>query len=220
MLLPTRFCWTRFGPEAGDSVTEILERKEQERRRNGGVFLWGIGNALGPSVRELVRLEEEPEVLFSPMRSPAKRIDVSPVCVVEWHTAECLSGLPFEIPAHSKVTSRFDFRGRKRKHYALVCMRDEPLTLNDDGVGLRFGELRNLRTGRKVGASQVTSVVEREPGGGLAKGPTYPVVFRAKLVFPYFVILSNPSTGAKREARYAEQPSTGALFDCWPRLPR
>ena len=50
--LPTIFCWTRFGGEAGEPIEQILFRKEQERLANGGVFLWGIGNAVGPSIYE------------------------------------------------------------------------------------------------------------------------------------------------------------------------
>ena len=31
-LLPTHFCWTRFGTEAGESVAHILARKERDVR--------------------------------------------------------------------------------------------------------------------------------------------------------------------------------------------
>ena len=53
MDLPRFFCWTRFGTEAGQPIEQILERKEQERIVNNGLFLWGIGNSLTPSMIEL-----------------------------------------------------------------------------------------------------------------------------------------------------------------------
>jgi hypothetical protein len=68
-LLPDCFCWTRFGTEAGQAIVHILQRKEQERSANDGLFIWGIGNAIGPSIRELVRRTNRPEVLFSPIKS-------------------------------------------------------------------------------------------------------------------------------------------------------
>jgi uncharacterized transporter YbjL len=40
--LPEYFCWTKFGTEAGEVSHAIFGRKEIERRRNGGIFLWGI----------------------------------------------------------------------------------------------------------------------------------------------------------------------------------
>jgi hypothetical protein len=87
-------------------------------------------------------------------------------------------------------------RGRQR-HYALVCHSDQPLPecagesaqniawIDDSG-------LRNLRTGRRVGFSQVTSVVERAPtaSDNVAR---YSVTFRAILRSPYLVALSEPT---------------------------
>src|ERR1700728_56037 len=35
--IPDRFCWTRFGTEAGESIEHILNRKEEERLANGGI---------------------------------------------------------------------------------------------------------------------------------------------------------------------------------------
>ena len=67
--LPEYFCWTRFGTEAAEPIDSILGRKERERVANRGIFVWGIGNAIGPSIRELLRREAQPEVLFSPIKS-------------------------------------------------------------------------------------------------------------------------------------------------------
>ena len=63
--LPEAFCWTRFGAEASEQAGSIFERKEAERRCNGAVYLWGIGQSIGPSVPTLLKVAPDPEVLFS-----------------------------------------------------------------------------------------------------------------------------------------------------------
>src|SRR4051812_40360539 len=90
--LPQVFCWTRFGTEAGEPIEQILKRKEIERRHNEGVFYWGIGNSLAPSMAELLRRARRPEVLFSPIRSRPRPVDIAPDAVVRWHAAETLDG--------------------------------------------------------------------------------------------------------------------------------
>ncbi len=186
--LPDLFCWTRFGTEAAESIEQILVRKEQERLANGGLFLWGIGNALGPSMKELTRRVARPEVVFSPIRSAPKSIDVEPSMIVSWTAGEGLDGRFFALPTHSRVTSRFDPSGRKLNHYALVCFSDTPLLplRNEDKIA--FIQLRNLRTGRPVGASQVTAVVQNV-GEAETATTMYDVAIRARLVHPYFVRL-------------------------------
>src|ERR1700761_2672202 len=90
--VPQCFVWTKFGTEAGQSISDILLRKERERSANGGVFYWGIGNAVGPSILELLRKSDEPEVLFSPIKSTPRRDDVTPQRVVAWTAAAGLNG--------------------------------------------------------------------------------------------------------------------------------
>lgn len=191
--LPKRFCWTKFGAESGESFEEILARKEQERHTNLGIFLWGIGNSVAPGLRVLIQSEGCPRVVFSPMRSPAKMIDISPSAVVEWVRAIGLGGQEWNIPSGSTVTSRAysSTAGAKKKHYALVCHSDKPLGQDTRQLELDFGNLRNLNSGGPLGFSQVTSVVqtlEKPP----ATGPRYPVGFIAELVYPYFLELSEP----------------------------
>src|SRR5437867_244002 len=162
MPIPEVFCWTRFGTEAGQTIDAILTRKEKERLANGGMFLWGIGNAIGPSLAELLRRESAPEALFSPIKSQPKPEDVSPPAVAAWTKAETLDGDVFQIPDHSLVLSRYATAGAKRAHYALVCHSSEPLKIAKSGDELVLEELRNLLTGRPIGASQVTAVVTRQ----------------------------------------------------------
>lgn len=212
-MLPKHFCWTRFGTEAGEKIDSILARKEQERMATGGLFLWGIGNSVGPAIRDLIRLEERPMVLFSPMRSKPKAIDVAPAGLTVWSEALDLDGRDWPIPQGVKVTSRQGSEtGRtKRSHYALVCRSSTPLKAHDLTT-LRYEELVNLQSKNKLGASQVTAVVEKLTQG-TAECTTYPVAFMAELVFPYFVKLGAPlesevqAPKARSRSTFRHQPS-------------
>src|SRR5258706_6602623 len=104
--LPNLFCWTRFGTEAAEPIEAIISRKEQERISNDGLFLWGIGNAIGPSIAELLERALNPEVLFSPIKSAPKCKDITPAAIAAWTSAVALDGSPFDLPKHSLVTSR------------------------------------------------------------------------------------------------------------------
>jgi hypothetical protein len=190
--LPSLFCWTKYGTEAGEDIGSILERKEAERAASGGVFLWGVGNAVGPSLEALVATTARPRVIFTPMRSrPAKR-DVAPGITAEWHRGYGLDGDPFEVPSTSRVTSRFsESRGY---HYALVCRSDEPLAVQTAPTPWFVSDhVRNLRSGAQVGASQVTSVVQRVACALGWEPSAYQVAFSADLVAPYFVRLTEHS---------------------------
>lgn len=194
MSFPNSFVWSRFGTEAGQTVDSILLRKEHERVANEGVFFWGIGNAVGPSIAALISQTDNPVVLFSPIKSPAHLEDVQPECVVSWTSAIGLNGDSYTLPLRSLITSRFT--GGRQHHYALVCSSDSPLTDSHRGIlpssgGVHPGDLCNFLTGRPVGASQVTAVVQRRGKRSTLEGP-YPVSFMAKLVPPYFIRLSDP----------------------------
>lgn len=189
-IVPDCFCWTRFGTEAGEAVGQIFERKEAERAANGGVFIWGIGNAIGPSIRELVHRKSKPEVLFSPMKSSPRPQDVSPPAVALWSRGETLSGEFYGLPEHSLVTSRYDPLA-STGHYALVCSSPIPIAPIQSTGRIALAALTNLRTGRPIGASQVTAVVRFRPLDS-EHGRVYDVSARAELVYPYFVKLCQP----------------------------
>ena len=191
MTLPTAFCWTRFGAEAGELACDIFARKELERLRNGGVFLWGIGSSIRPSLLELVSEESEPEVVFSPMKSKAASRDARPSGTALWTSAIGLDGRAYEIPEWSLVTSAVRGGGLRRRHYALVCQSALPIDEPTMGSELRLHELRNLSNNTRIGASQVTCVVRR---GSLScpSSPTYSVALVARLAPPYFVELRDP----------------------------
>jgi hypothetical protein len=191
MVLPEYFCWTRFGTEAAQPIEYIFARKEEERVANGGIFLWGVGNAIAPSIKELLRREQRPEILFSPIKSVPRPEDVSPTAIVAWTKGEALDGSAFSLPEHSLVTSRFDPVAMKTAHYALVCCSSTALTVRDSGETIAFDALRNVLTGRPIGASQVTAVV-RCAEFDSSTGKTYNVSLRAQLVQPYFLRLRVP----------------------------
>lgn len=188
--LPVAFCWTRFGAEAGEPFTEILARKDLEREAGEGIFYWGIGSSVGPALQALIAHMEEPEVLFSPIASPPRRVDVDPERVVRWRVGIGLAGESMDLPAHACVTSRWDSERPCAGRYALVCGSHDPLGLEDHGE-LRFGSLRNLRSGAPVGASQVTAVVRRDAARA-ERGRAYSVALRASLVPPYLLRLDSP----------------------------
>ncbi len=199
--VPLRFCWTRFGTESGESIERILERKEMERLAHDGMFLWGIGNSVGPAVRELVRCEPRPMVLFSPMRSRPKSIDVEPSAVLNWTRALTLNDEEWRIPTGLQVLSRAatDAGIHKRSHYALVCRSELPLKVNEGCGDLDFHELVNLLSHSRLGHSQVTSVVQRKASPGAVR-TRYPIGFAAELVYPYFIRLVDPVIASDAKA--------------------
>jgi hypothetical protein len=211
--IPQQFCWSKFGTESGEVVDHILARKERERQVNNGIFLWGIGNSVAPGIRALVRLEEAPMVIFSPMRSKPKMEDATPSDIVRWTDARSLDGVPWPIPSGSSVVSRADHgdRGLKTKHYALVCRSDLPLTSATSNRYLSFGALSNLLSGSPLGFSQVTSVVRHDPPND-TPSLSYPIGFFSRLVYPFFVELFSPvsarvspSTSVRRRVRMIAQ---------------
>jgi len=187
--IPLHFCWTRFGTEAAQSIHQILVRKEQERQANHGLFLWGIGNAVGPSILELVRRASVPEVIFSPIKSAPREEDVTPPAIVAWTAGSTICGDRYDLPKTVLVTSRFVPPQPRRSHYALVCYSEQRLCLASSDRRIALRSLRNIISGRKVGASQVTAVVECKSEAA-EDAWQYDVAMRARLVHPFFVKLT------------------------------
>ena len=183
MNIPNYFCWTKIGTEAGETIESILLRKELERINNNGIFLWGIGNSIEPSLKELIKIYEEPYIIFSKMKSNPKDIDINPKTKIIWKSGITIDGNKYIIPKYSKVTSRLN-----NFHYALICHSNESLKISNKEK-IYVENLTNILTGNKVGASQVTSVVKNEPK--LESKNSYDVSFMSKLIYPYFVKLIN-----------------------------
>jgi hypothetical protein len=181
------FVWTKMGVESGEALAKIVQRKDNERSSGRGVFWWGIGNSLGPKVREHARAAGGTlPVLFSKMLAPAKIADTSPEKVFRWTRWEDEAGRIHEIPAHVNVISKGS--DLKAKHYALVCHSDVPLALVDNE---RFDPtLCRTPNGRPPGPSQVTALLT----GHLTEYKTgsYKISFRATLVAPWAPKLLSP----------------------------
>ena len=191
-------------------MAQILSRKERERRSNAGTFLWGIGNAVGPGMRELLRRTREPKVLFSPIKGQPNRRDSRPVRVVAWTLADTMDGRPYQLPGGSLVTSRLDPVHPKAFHYALVCYSASPLVQTESGLRVGFGSLRNLTTGSRIGSSQVTAVVTvtDAPKAGYDE---YPVAWQAALAAPYFIRLREPVDVELNALLHAVQVGSGPV---------
>lgn len=196
------FCWSKFGTESGEPVERILARKEHERHRNGGVFLWGIGTSIWPSLRALLQITSSPSIVFSPMLSRPAKIDVLPDVVAVWTAASGMDGSTYRIPQYSTVFSRFTPQ-RQRRHFALVCSSDTAIQDSSiDGLYLYRSELRNYLNGTELGASQVTAVVRRVQDARRAERP-HRVAFTAKLTYPYLIELQCPKTFQQTDAQFA-----------------
>lgn len=188
--LPTAFCWSKMGDEAGQPLAGILARKDAERALSGGVFYWGIGASLGQSIWSFVEETECPQILFSPMRSKAKAIDANPDRVFAWTAYLDRSGKKRFLPEQALVTSRGTMGDKvKKHHYALVCERANDFKTDFD-CSLRWSELRNYNSGSKLGYSQVTAIVRR--GKPRPQCHSYSIRFSARLVAPFFVTLVDP----------------------------
>lgn len=191
--LPQLFCWTRMGAESGESLGDIVARKEAERVACGGVFYWGIGSSVGPALSALLCETDNPEILFSPIKSPARLVDASPSHVARWSAGRGLFGNELTLPPTARVTSRWDPARPQAPRYALVCASESPLVLSNRGE-ICTAELRNLRSGAPIGASQVTAVVRHHgtPTEGGSRS-SYPVTLRASLVWPFLIRLADPA---------------------------
>ncbi len=187
------FVWTKMAAESGEALAAIILRKNFERQLGGGLFAWGIGNALGIGVDALAREIREPDVVFSAMTSKPKVIDVMPSSVLLWTAYEGTDGIAHPLPDHLFITSRGHVAtGVKSRHYALFCHSDAPLAVREPPAESVFpATLRNFLTDRQLGASQVTAVV-RCTSDQPVDAKAYPVAFTAKLASPFYGKLLAP----------------------------
>lgn len=191
--LPSAFCWTKMQAEAGQSLGEIIHRKELERLSGDGIFFWGIGNSLGQKTQAF-KSGQVNIIVFSRMLTKPKKIDTNPDKICFWSKYRDLNGATYNIPAHVLVTSRYSSsRATKSKHYALVCYSDKALRVEHYG-SLRSTDYRNLGSHNpRIGSSQVTTIIEQQPIPIIGiKGNDYEINMIAKVTQPYFVTLLEP----------------------------
>lgn len=217
--LPPAFCWTKMGTESGEDLSHIILRKEWERRLGGGRFLWGIGQSLGTNADAAATGGNPLTAVFSPMPSKPKAIDVAPADVVLWNSWIDAAGQTRPLPRHSFVTSRAELPSGRRKecHYALVCRSSSELGTTS---ALRVSplSLRNLSTGKALGASQVTAVVAHSAQEYVQDAKSYPVSFIVDLEAPFFLRLASPTLLRRRDLERAAEIVRAGDMDDWASL--
>lgn len=191
--MPARLiCWSRMQAEAGQELEAIVARKELERQVNGGVFMWGVGNAPGSEPARLAREGVHVDLILSVMKSKPKQRDQNPGGLLVWTRYIDERGKERELPAGSLVTSRAPEPGaRSRGHYALMAHCEQPLRLGDLG-SFNPAAYRNVGgRGAQVGSSQVTALL-RLTAPDAVDHAGYRAAIRATLVGGYWVRLAEP----------------------------
>ena len=160
---------------------------------------------------ELVRTTGGAEVLFSPIKSGPRPIDVAPDRYMAWTKGEAADGSTYPLPANSIVLSGHAEAASRHSRSPSSAMAESQLVFEDVGHEVEFAGLRNLMSGKPVGASQVTAMVVRDPTAK-AGGTEYPVAFRAALEYPYFIRLRDPVPVilGMKQATSAATPCSGA----------
>lgn len=185
-----------MGTEAGQPLETILRRKELERQAGDGIFAWGVGNSLGtsPALAKQARPDGTVDILFSPMKSAPKVIDVAPTQLVLWLSYYSPEAGLVDLPAHMLITSRGSGVSgtEKRSHYALLCERHEEINAEGDPGMIDAKYAKNLVSMNPLGASQVTAMVRYEPADNSSPEKPYPVSFRARMHREGFVRLGMP----------------------------
>ncbi len=204
-----------MGPESGETLDQILRRKEIERVANGGFFAWGVGSSLGDSMELLQRVAQTPSVLFTSMRSRAKRIDSSPNSLLLWVGGLTRSGVRVELPRFTLLISRghTELRAGKKKHYALLCHSHDDINAGNRG---RFDgrSVVNLKTGNPVGSSQVTAIVKKSPVRDL--NPCYyDIGFSATLIDRGQITLDEYVSVSRKDIRRALEAACAGDVDGW-----
>jgi hypothetical protein len=217
--LPPAFCWTKIGSESGEALPTIVLRKEWERRLGGGRFLWGTSQSLGGSARGAAHRIGSLMALFSPASSNIKSVDRKREDVLLWNAWIDLNGQVRSLPPHTFITSRTTLpSGRRREHhFALVCSSPTELSIGSR-VRAYPEHLRNVSTGKALGAALSTAVVECIGRAGEQLGKSYPIALAVELEAPYFVRLTQPSLLKARDLAAINKASREGDFETWVEL--
>lgn len=182
----TIFVWAKMQAAAGETLEQIVQRKEAERRAGDGLFWWGIGTSLGEAVETTAASRGEIlPILFSRMLSKPKKQDAEPESVCVWDGWRNRKGITGSLPEHVLVTGGTSPSG---KYYALTCFSSDELALKDHGP-FDPSLCRTMR-GKVPGSSQVTSLLHDTQPGSHARG-IYRIGFRAQLSKPWCVQLTD-----------------------------
>lgn len=184
-------CWSRMQAESGQALDVIIARKEIERRVGGGLFLWGVGNPPAVIAHALARMKIPVRAIFSIMKSRPKMVDVAPAQTFVWRRYIDAQGVNRPLPPHALVTSRgHSAGGAKRRHYALMCRSEEPLTVRRGEIFSPSAFRNASGAGARVGASQVTALLRRVSHDALDSD--YETNLSAWLTESYWVRLADP----------------------------
>lgn len=185
-------CWTRMQAEAGQTLDQIVARKELERQAGQGLFCWGVGNAPAASIGSLARSGTPVTVIFSKMKGKARLEDSRPRRVLLWRKFRDLNGDERELPANVIITSRGDTKTtEKKRHYALMCFSAAPLSIKH-GIPFDPSAYRNASgAGGVIGYSQVTALLRRATVSETTG--SYEANFTARLSGSYWVPLHDPA---------------------------
>ncbi|KVG69660.1 hypothetical protein WL02_13155 [Burkholderia ubonensis] len=212
--LPRTFCWTKIGAESGEELATVVLRKEWERRLGGGRFLWGINQPLGNSAQVAAHRTGSLLALFSPVAARTRAAERGRGNVLLWNAWVDAGGQVRQLPPHTFITSRAKLpSGRPREHhYALVCASSTALTI---GTRLRVypDQLRNVSTGRALGAAQGAVVVDAVGRPAEQGGKSYPLALSVELEAPYFVRLTQPSVLKARDLAAVNKATRDGDFD-------
>ena len=179
------FIFTKPGVEAGESLADIVARKEAERLAGHGIFWWGVGTSLGVSLEKAAHdAGGKLPVIFLSHKRPTspKPHDAKPQRVVRWIRWEDRKGTSHDVPAFAKVTSRWD--QAKRTHYALVCHSEGPIKFDPSGPEFDTALCRTALD-KVPGSSQVTALVRGPLDDEVHRNGSYRIVFRAFLKHPW-----------------------------------
>jgi hypothetical protein len=199
------FVWTKMQVIASLPLPQTIALKESERLAGDGLFWWGCGSPLDRNAIRQAAIESGGTLpaIFSLMISRPGKIDANPdpshAGYRIWTQYEDAHENLQDIPSHVLEFSQ----GREGSYYALVCRSAAPLAL----AGLPFDpKLCKNRSGKPVGAHQVTSLVEGNIDDKDHIYGFYHFGFRATLVDPWFVKLKNPCPLESKEVQF---------FDIW-----
>lgn len=220
MNLPRAFCWQRIGPYSEQGTRLVVYRKNLERMAGDGVYWWGHGiggicDSIDPHLINAAKQSKRPpKVLFSPMK---EKRDVHQATQGRriFFEAETKDGSRYELPPHVIMTRNLD---DEPPYFALICTSPEPLNpaprrIIDKIDVTSYRSIRN--TGKRSkqtlkGAGQrTTMVIERFGSERRFAADGYPVIFQAKLIWPYCVRLLYKS----RRKQELESPDRRALDD-------
>jgi hypothetical protein len=197
----TPLCWTKMQAESGQSLDDIVARKELERQAGIGLFYWGIGNAV--NFQNYLDIPRMP-VVFSTMISRPKNEDINPSGVLVWRKYRDEGGSLRDLPQHVLILSRSTtLLSNKVRHCALICYSELPLRISDFGEFNPSGYINAGGQRKPVGFSQVTSLLT--PTQETQPASKYRINMRAELLRPFSVVLADAVLLSNQDRRLVDE---------------